>query len=175
MFNHKWFFQGKVIEINDGQTFTLWIDLGFETWKKILVRFNRLRIKEFPGITENTQVFKYLEQNLKGKKIYCQIFKTKGQNKIDRFFAEIYVHPGDIPLKLKDINKSIADTHRIDGLINFNDLMVNQDFATYIDFHNRDNDVKISLCDRPARQHSNVRNDSGQSPQCEHQTNSSRG
>ena len=134
MFSHKWFFQGKVIEILNGQTFVIWLDLGFETWKKIQVRFNRLRIKEFSDNSENTSVFKYLEQNLKGKKIYCQIFKTKDQYKLDRFFAEIYIHPGDIPLKLNDINKSIADTHRIDGLINFNDLMVSQNFATYMNF-----------------------------------------
>ena len=160
MFSHKWFYQGKVLEIIDGQTFVIWIDLGFEIWKKVPVRFNRLKMKDLSGPLEAI-AFKYLEQNLKGKKIYCQIFKTTGPNKFDRYFGEIYTPPGDISMKLKDINKNIADTHRIDGLINFNDLMVSQGFSTYMDFHKKGNHAQIPVHNGPARQPANVRNNSG--------------
>jgi hypothetical protein len=41
---------------------------------------------------------------------------------------------GDIPLKLKDINKNISSSHRIDGLLNLNDIMVSHGFSIYIQF-----------------------------------------
>lgn len=160
MFNHKWFFQGKVIKIINDQVIIIWIDLGFEIWKKVQVRFNRIKSKSDPIISPDAGpsfAVKFMEQNLKGKRIYCQIFK-KNYNGVSIYFAEIYTTMGDIPLRLIDINKNISNVHRIDGLINFNDTMVSQGFSIYIQSKKDLNNAKILVRNRPSRQDFKLRN-----------------
>lgn len=160
MFHHKWFFQGKVIKIINDQAVIIWVDLGFETWKKVLVQFNRIRSKSNPGPgTGISPAVKFMEQNLKGKQIYCRIFK-KDYNGIPKYFAEIYTNMGEIPLRLIDINKSISNSHRIDGLINFNDTMVSQGFSIYIQFKKDPGHAKLPLYNRSPRKNIELRNDS---------------
>lgn len=131
MYEHKWAYQAKVIKIVDGQTLVIWVDLGFDIWKKVLVRLNRVKAMG-PYQDIKSPIFKFLEQNLKGKKVICHISKQKGYNGFDKFFAEIYGDPRELPLKLKDINISIKDKNRIEGYINLNDFLVGQNLATYI-------------------------------------------
>jgi hypothetical protein len=178
MFNHKWFFQGKVIKIINNQAVVIEVDLGFGVWKMVTVGFNRIRPKSYPALIENHSIdspaVKFMEQNLKGKQIYCQIFK-KNYNGINRYFAEIYTQAGDIPLKLMDINKNMSNSHRIDGYINFNDVMVSHGFSVYIQFKKDLINAKFPVYDRPPRQNPELRSNPGSSPIERNQTDSSRG
>jgi hypothetical protein len=168
---HKWFFQGKVIKIIDVQTIILWIDLGFESWKKVRVKFNRIK----SILPDTNTAMSFLEQNLKNKPIYCQIFKSKDYNGHDRYFAEIYTSSNGISLKLRDINKSISNSHRIEGLVNFNDIMVSHGFSIYIQFKRKNFYNEFPVYDRPPRQYSNVRNNFGNGIEQGNQTDTSRG
>lgn len=135
MFQHSWFFRGIVKEIIDGRTLTIWADLGFDTWKIITVRFNRLRVNQ--PLSMNTEIVKYLLTELKRKKIYLQTTKSKGGN----FFAEIYINSDnsliETGMSLRDLNKTLAgktapsDSSKIEGLININDLLVKKGLAEY--------------------------------------------
>jgi len=113
----------------------VWLDLGFGTWKRQLVRFNRLKVKE-PN-TDTTA--KFLEINIKNKQAYFQVFKKKdyNYNGLDRYYAETYMQPGDVPIQLKDLNKNFNNPHRIDGLINLNDVLVSQGLADYFMFNKK--------------------------------------
>jgi micrococcal nuclease len=126
MFTHRWYFKGKVIKIIDGQTIEIWIDLGFDIWKKIQVRFNRLKINP-----SDNSILNFLNQYVKGKQAYFQIFKTKD---FERYYVEMYCQPGDIVIRLKDVNRSLNNPYRIDGLLNINDTIVSQKLATYFNF-----------------------------------------
>jgi hypothetical protein len=142
MFFHKWFFQGKCINIIDGQTILIWIDLGFNIWRRVRVRFNRIRMKAYAPDTENqsteiANLINYLEQNLKGKQVYCQIYKKKDRIGLNKYFAEIFIQPENLSMRLVDINRDIANSHRIDGLVNFNNLLVGQGFSAYIQFNKK--------------------------------------
>jgi hypothetical protein len=59
MYRHKWFFQGKVIKIIDAQTVVIWVDLGFEIWKRATVKFNRIK----PILPDTNPAILFLEQN----------------------------------------------------------------------------------------------------------------
>ena len=111
MYENKWIFQGKVIKIIDGQTIVVWLDLGFELWKKVTVRFNRIRAKDytfrdpkgpagkFPDNDAKESTL-FLENNLKGKKVVCQITKQPGYNGFDKYFAEIFGSKDEVLLAI---------------------------------------------------------------------------
>lgn len=126
MFIHRWYFKGFINQIIDDQTMSIRVDLGFDVWKIISVRFNRLKIEEGKNTAE------FLKQYLVGKKAYFQIFKRKDY---DLFYAEIYCSPGDLPIQLKDLNRGLKNPYRIDGFINVNDILVSQGYASYFKFH----------------------------------------
>ena len=167
MLTHRWFYQGKVVKIIDGQTVEIWVDLGFEIWKKVLVRFNRIRSKDSgltieQGISPEPGVgSRFLEQHLKNKDVYFQIYKKKDFNGFDRFFAEVHMTPGDLPLRLKDVNKTVNNPNRVDGLVNLNDFLVGQGLATFIQFNKEDKNVKFPVRNGFARQYTPVRKNSG--------------
>jgi len=142
MFHHKWFFQGKCTRIIDGQTALIWIDLGFNIWKKVKVKFNRIRMKAYAPALENqateiNNLINYLEQNLRGKQVYCQIYKKKDRLGFNKYFAEMFIQPENLPMRLVDINRDISNSNRIDGLVNFNNLLVSQGFSSYIQFNKK--------------------------------------
>jgi hypothetical protein len=59
-----------VQEIIDGRTLKVWIDLGFETWKIITMKFNRIKIVYPLNPNEKTETVNFLETNLKRKTVY---------------------------------------------------------------------------------------------------------
>jgi len=177
MFTHKWLYQGKVIKIIDGQTLIIWVDLGFDIWKKVMVRFNRIKAKGIytaQNTPDYTSVIKFLEQNLNSKQVLAQIFKQKDFNGFDRFFAEIYTKPDGIQLKLKDINQTIGAKDRVDGLINFNDALVSQGFATHIQF-NKDGgqNVNNAVQHGSPREHTQIQRRNGNRVEIQNQINPS--
>jgi len=161
MHTHQWFYQGKVIKIIDGNSIIIWVDLGFEIWKKVLVRFNRARAKDSyisPGKEpESTETSRYLEQNIKGKNAYFEIFRKKVYNGFDKYFAEVYVKSSDIHLRVLDVNKCVNSQHKIDGYVNLNDVMIGQGLATPIQFPKDTYHAQNDLHDRPPRKHSEIR------------------
>jgi len=171
MHTHNWFYQGKIIKIIDGNAIIIWIDLGFETWKKVLIRFNRIRAKED---SEAAYTIQYLEQNLKGKAAYFQIFKKKVYEGFNKYFAEVYVKSGDITLKLGDLNRCFNSPHKLDGYININDVLIGQGLATLLTF-SKDNHAQDNLHNRPPRKYPAIRSNPGNSAGAGNQTDSSRG
>jgi hypothetical protein len=139
LIQHRWFFNGKIIKIINGLTVIIWLDLGFGTWKKQLIRFNRLKVKGIPSQNEIDSSTKFLEENIKNKHAYFQVFKRKDYNNngFDKYYAEIYMQPGDVPIQLKDLNKNFNNPYRIDGLINLNDVLVSQGLAEYFVFNKK--------------------------------------
>jgi hypothetical protein len=180
MFKHQWFFNGKIVKIIDEQTVVLWLDLGFEIGKKVLVRFNRIKAKGSysPIINqgdapEPSATTRFLEQNIKGKTGYFHIYKKTDFNNFDKYYAEVFIQPSDIPLRLKDVNKSLTDNHRLDGWVNLNDILVGQGMATYIQFAKDNQNAKIPVHNGSAWKHSEVRDDIGNCIETRNQSNSS--
>lgn len=138
MFSHQWFFQGKVLKIINGQLVEVWLDLGFNTWKKMTMKLNRICVDETfnnEGNLESSPATAFLEKHVKGKQAIFNVFRRKDHNGFEKFFIEIYIKSGDIILGVKDVNNMISNKHRLEGLININDLMVGQGVAYYFNFH----------------------------------------
>jgi hypothetical protein len=153
MYNYQWFFQGTVQRIIDGRTLDVSINLGFHVWKIIPIKFNRLRI-----FVPNERLYYFLNENLKGKKIYLNTIKNRDRFGSEKFFAEIFIDSEIFPiaedkeelLSLRVLNRTLATgvrpiTNKTEELININDFLVKQGLAEYVE------SPQIPLCNRPPR------------------------
>jgi hypothetical protein len=138
---YQWFFQGIVQDIVDGRTLVISVDLGFQTWKAIPIKFNRLRI-----LSSNDQLYCFFRDHLKDKRLYFHTIRNKDRFGGERFFAEFYIDLENFPvikeksLSLREINLTLAtekmkpeSTGKVDGLININDFLVRYGLAEYVD------------------------------------------
>lgn len=151
MFYHRWHYHAQVREIINPGAFRAWVDLGFSTWKRVVLRFNRIRIKDFP-VDEKNPVIEFLEGTIRNKEIYVRVFK-KSRQVNDLFFAEVYISPDKMQhLNLKDLNRTLSDPYKIDGFVNINDILVSHGYATYYK-----NDNEISIHNGLARDNGEVR------------------
>lgn len=108
-------YKAKVVNVYDGDTCTVDIDLGLHTWiKGEKIRLTRINAPELRG-TEKTKGLKsrdFLRSLILGKDVYIETIKDK-KEKYGRYLAEIWL----VDEKLK--------------LININDEMVKNGFAKY--------------------------------------------
>ena len=123
-----WTFSGSIIKVIDGQTLQIGFDLGFGIWKKVIIRLNRVRVNPNSGAIE------FFEKNLKRKPILIRVFRKEDRYKNERFYAEIYASPSDIPtLALKDINLTMSSPYRVADMVNINDLLLNKGMAGHVE------------------------------------------
>jgi hypothetical protein len=168
MFHHRWHYHAQVREIINPASFRAWVDLGFSTWKRVVLRFNRVRIKEFPADQKNP-VIEFLEKTIRNKEVYVRVFK-KTRTIHDLFFAEVYASPENMQrLYLKDLNRTMSNPYRIEGYVNINDILVGHGYATYFK-----NENEISLHNGSSREYEQVQHRSGNSNGARHQSDSSR-
>ncbi|GAB4144603.1 MAG: hypothetical protein Fur0015_12390 [Ignavibacteriales bacterium] len=115
MENPFYIYKAKVISVYDGDTITVNIDLGFNTWLfNEKVRLNRINAPEVTGKSKSKgiQSRDFLRSQILGKDILIETLKDK-KEKYGRYLGEIY---------LKNSNGES---------LNINDLMVEKGFAEY--------------------------------------------
>lgn len=108
-------YKATVVNVYDGDTCTVDIDLGLHTWiKGEKIRLTRINAPELRG-TEKTKGLNsrdFLRSQILGKDVYIETFKDK-KEKYGRYLAEIWL---------------VDETGK---LINLNDEMVKNGFAKY--------------------------------------------
>jgi len=103
-------YRAKVLSVYDGDTITVLVDLGFNTFRKIKIRLYGINTPELKSKDENERKLAkkaklVLQNKVLNKDIIIKTFKDK-KGKYGRYLAEIYVNN-----------------------ININELMVKQGFA----------------------------------------------
>jgi len=103
-------YRAKVLSVYDGDTITVLVDLGFNTFRKIKIRLYGINTPELKSKDENERKLAkkaklVLQNKILNKDIIIKTFKDK-KGKYGRYLAEIYVNN-----------------------ININELMVKQGFA----------------------------------------------
>ncbi|HMN48816.1 MAG TPA: thermonuclease family protein [Ignavibacteriaceae bacterium] len=108
-------YKAKVVEVYDGDTCTIDIDLGLHTWiKGEKVRLNRINAPELKG-TERTKGLKsrdYLRSLILDKEIFIETIKDK-KEKYGRYLGEIWLEDDK------------------GNFVNVNDVLVKNGFAKY--------------------------------------------
>lgn len=108
-------YKAKIVEVYDGDTCTIDIDLGLHTWiKGEKIRLTRINAPELRG-TERTKGLKsrdFLRSLILDKEVFIETIKDK-KEKYGRYLAEVW---------LEDDNRKF---------ININDEMVKNGFAKY--------------------------------------------
>lgn len=108
-------YKAIVVEVYDGDTCTVDIDLGLHTWiKKEKIRLNRINAPEIKG-KERSDGLKsrdFLRSIISGKEVYIQTIKDK-KEKFGRYLAEVWFED----------NKG--------KFTNINDKLVKEGFAVY--------------------------------------------
>ena len=114
LYNYK----AKVISVYDGDTCTVDIDLGLNTWVRgEKLRLQRINAPEMRGAekVEGKKSRDYLREQILDKEITLQSIRDK-KGKYGRYLAEIWI---------EDENGN---------QININDLMVSEGFAVYKEY-----------------------------------------
>jgi len=114
MENPFYIYKAKVVSVYDGDTITVNIDLGFNTWiYNEKVRFNRINAPEVKGYSKKRGIESrdFLKSLILNKDILIETIKDK-KEKYGRYLGEIY---------LKNENETI----------NVNDRLVEKGFAVY--------------------------------------------
>lgn len=108
-------YKAKIVEVYDGDTCTIDIDLGLHTWiKGEKIRLTRINAPELRG-TERTKGLKsrdFLRSLILNKEVFIETIKDK-KEKYGRYLAEVWLE--------NDKGK----------FININDEMVKNGFAKY--------------------------------------------
>ena len=111
LYNYK----AKIVEIYDGDTLTVDLDLGLHTWVKgEKIRLSRINAPELKG-SERAKGLKsrdYLRSLILDKEVFIETIKDK-KEKFGRYLGEIWIEESE---------------HKF---ININDLMVKDGFAVF--------------------------------------------
>lgn len=114
MENPFYIYKAEVVSVYDGDTITVNIDLGFNTWIfKEKIRLNRINAPEIKGSSKKKGIESrnFLQNLILGKEILIETIKDK-KEKYGRYLGEVYLKTG-------------SET------INVNDKMVQSGFAVY--------------------------------------------
>ncbi|MDI6767243.1 MAG: thermonuclease family protein [Bacteroidota bacterium] len=123
MEQHLFNYKARVVEIYDGDTCTIDIDLGFSTWLKgEKIRLLRINAPEVKGSSriKGIKSRDALKKMILGKDIFLQTIKDR-KEKYGRYLGEVWVKQ----------TKDTASSRSQEGYININDWMVSQGFAVY--------------------------------------------
>lgn len=108
-------YKAKIVEVYDGDTCTVDIDLGLHIWSKgEKIRLTRINAPELKGSERNKGLASrdYLRDLILGKEVLIETIKDK-KGKYGRYLGEIWWEDEK------------------GKLININDVMVNDGFAKY--------------------------------------------
>jgi micrococcal nuclease len=111
-------YKSKIIEVYDGDTCTIDIDLGLHIWiKDEKIRLNRINAPELKG-KERSKGLKsrdYLRSLVFDKEVYIETIKDK-KEKYGRYLAEIWIKENET------------------DYLNVNDMMVKSGFVIYKEY-----------------------------------------
>ena len=94
--HRRYVYKAIVIEIIDGDTMWVEIDLGFENWTKQKIRFRGINTKEI--ISERGKTAKqYIESQLKGCKFIA--VQTFWRDKFTRYLADVYYDKNELDVE----------------------------------------------------------------------------
>lgn len=111
-------YKAIVVDVYDGDTCTVDIDLGLNSWiRGEKVRLYRINTPELRGNERPEGIISrdFLRKMILGKEVFIETVKDK-KGKYGRYLADIW---------LKDEN---------DSWVNINDLLVQQGYAVYKDY-----------------------------------------
>lgn len=111
-------YKSKIIEVYDGDTCTIDIDLGLHIWiKDEKIRLNRINAPELKGEerSEGLKSRDYLRSLVLDKEVIIETIKDK-KEKYGRYLAEIWIKENET------------------DYLNVNDMMVNAGFAIYKEY-----------------------------------------
>lgn len=151
MYTHRWVFPAIVKRVIDGDTFELMLDMGMDTWKREVVRLNRidayeitLRAGTTPEEKEKGLAGKaFLEAHLQGKLVYVETFR---EGKYGRYIAEVSCDPNYFSTGSTIVHTwfyegtpdqfrlRIGSTEDRNMLLNINDEMVRLGYAIYREY-----------------------------------------
>lgn len=119
MENTKYHYSAKVVDIHDGDTIKVDIDLGFGiTLKNQTFRFFGINAPEIHGETKTAglKTTAYVQQVLKDKEIIIFTIKDE-KEKFGRWLGRIFYHDGNdwVDLNSELINKGLAIKFMDDG------------------------------------------------------------
>ncbi len=106
-------YNALVMEVYDGDTITVDIDLGLHTWVKgEKIRFYRINAPELKG-KERPMGLKsrdYLRSLILGKEVIIQTVKDK-KGKYGRYLGEVWLLSGDVYMNVNDdlVRKGFAE------------------------------------------------------------------
>lgn len=118
MKENLYYYRASVVSVYDGDTCTVDIDLGLNTWVRgEKMRLYRINAPELRGAErpEGLKSRDFLREQIDGKNIIIQTVKDK-KGKYGRYLAEIWLPVDDREM------------------ININDLLVEKGFAEYKDY-----------------------------------------
>jgi hypothetical protein len=130
----EWAFTGRVLEVINGRTVKVGIDLGFEVWKKIPVQLNRIFVNTPPpdsDIKDTSETARFLETHLRDKEVLLTTIRKKNRFKSVYYLAEIFIVPGSLNIRARDINLAINNPSKKDGYVNVSDVLVHMGLAKY--------------------------------------------
>ena len=147
-YEHKWLSPAEVIRVVDGDTIEVILDLGYDTYRKEVIRFRRINayeVKMYKGVTaaqkkKGIAGKEFLKGLIEGKRAYIRTYKEKTRGSLRRYLGEVYVLSAGTPLvktaDIKALRMSKDETSersaaKIINLHNVNDLMVDLGFAVY--------------------------------------------
>lgn len=116
--NNLYHYRAIVTYVYDGDTITVDIDLGLNTWiRGEKLRLHRINAPELRGIEREQGLLSrdFLRSQIDGKEVFIQTIKDK-RGKYGRYIAEIWVPEEN------------------DVWTNMNDLLVEKGFAHYQDY-----------------------------------------
>lgn len=115
MEQHLYHYKARVVDVYDGDTCTVDIDLGLSTWVRgEKIRLHRINAPEVKGSSRSKGIRSRdaLRKLILGKDIFLQTIKDR-KEKYGRYLGEVWV---------KDAKK---------GYVNVNDWIVQEGFAVY--------------------------------------------
>jgi micrococcal nuclease len=97
-------YKAELIEVVDGDTYDFWVDLGFESFKRVRVRLLGLDTHEIYGTEKSSAEYRHgleekrfaEEQLSEADEIYLRTYKNDETGKYGRYLAEVYVDGDDV-------------------------------------------------------------------------------
>ncbi|GAB4372205.1 MAG: hypothetical protein Kow0042_15410 [Calditrichia bacterium] len=117
MKNHLYYYLANVIDVYDGDTIRVDVDLGMKTWvKNERIRLARINAPELRGEEREKGLISrdFLRSQILNKEVMLETFKDK-EGKYGRYLAEVWVESNG-------------------EWINVNDMMVSEGMAVYHEY-----------------------------------------
>lgn len=83
-------YQAKIVDVYDGDTFTFYLDLGFDVWVKSKMRLKGIDTPELTGTDKEMGIIArdYVKEVILGKLVPITVYK---KGKFGRYIADVHL------------------------------------------------------------------------------------